>query len=279
MILPRLLALAEVAWTPLANKNFIDFSEVRLPSHLAWFDKNNYFYRVPSTIGAKDTIIFGNQLRVDLKSSVKGAKIYYTIDGYPPRETDYEYTAPITYNVPIDQYRELQTMVMTPTGKRSTITKTVVYNKTPLPPVVYQGSAVGLRYQLIPGEFNNTAELKVSENGDSLITKNFNTLNFRKVIPAFGVIYNGFIRIDTDGVYGFSTVSDDGSVLMIDDIPVVDNDGKHPVYEKAGSVPLQKGYHHFTLKYFNIGSTGNLRVFMTIPGKPTGELAPDILFN
>src|SRR6201996_4027687 len=66
MLLPRMLALSEIAWTPLTNKNFTDFSEVRLPSHLAWFDKNDFFFRVPPTIGAKDTIIFGTQLRVDL---------------------------------------------------------------------------------------------------------------------------------------------------------------------------------------------------------------------
>jgi hexosaminidase len=279
MLLPRLLSLSEIAWTQLANKNFTDFSETRLPAHLAWLDKNNFDYRVPATIGVKDTIIFGTQLKVDLKSSVKGAKIYYTIDGYSPRETDMEYTNPVTYPVPLDQYRELQTIVITPTGKRSTVTKTDVYNKTPLPPVVYQGTATGLRYQLFTGEFKNTNQLNTATCVDTSITKTFNTLSFRRATPAFGIIYNGFIRIDDDGVYGFSTQSDDGSVLLIDDQPVVDNDGKHPVYEKGGSVPLQKGYHRFTLKYFNIGITGNLRVFMTIPGKPKGELSPDSLYN
>ncbi|MDB5030403.1 beta-N-acetylhexosaminidase, partial [Mucilaginibacter sp.] len=35
MLLPRMLSLAEIAWTQLANKNFTDFSETRLPAHLA----------------------------------------------------------------------------------------------------------------------------------------------------------------------------------------------------------------------------------------------------
>jgi hexosaminidase len=279
MVLPRLFALSEIAWTPLANKNYKDFSETRLPNHLAWLDKNKFFYRVPQAIGAKDTIYFGSELKVDLKPSVKGAKIYYTIDGYTPRETDLEFSLPITYNVPIDQYRELQTMVVTPTGKRSVVTKTVVYNKAPLPAVSYTANNPGLRYQLFPGEFNTVTDLKLSAQGaDSLIIKNFNVTPFKKM-PAFGVIYSGFIRIDTDGVYGFSTTSDDGSMILIDDVPVVDNDGKHPLYGKSGSIALQKGFHRFTLKYFNTGITGSLRVYFTIPGKPTGELAPDILFN
>jgi hexosaminidase len=280
MLLPRMLALSEVAWTQLDKKNYTDFSDIRLPGHLAWLDKNNFDYRVPPAIGGQDTIEFGAQLRVDLKPSVTGAKVYYTIDGYTPRETDLEFNLPIFYNVPPDQYRELQTIVITPSGKQSVVTKTTMYNKALLPPVTYQGTATGLRYQVFPGEFNSTADFKLFANTtDTLIAKNFSVVPFRKAMPAFGVIYYGFIRIYTDGVYGFSTLSDDGSVLLIDDQPVVDNDGKHPIYSKGGAVALQKGYHRFTLKYFNIGSVGSLRVFMTLPGKPTGELSPDTLYN
>lgn len=279
MLLPRMLALSEIAWTPLANKNYIDFTETRLPGHLAWLDKNGFYYRVPPAIGGKDTIIFANQLKVDLKPSVTGAKVYFTIDGYTPRETDQEFTVPMTYNVPPDQYRELQTIVITPTGKRSVVTKTVVYNKTMLPAVNYKGTATGLRYQVLPGEFNSTDDLKPTADADSMVIKSFNTNLLKRNMPAFGVIYSGYILIDSDGMYGFSTVSDDGSVLLIDDQPVVDNDGKHPLYGKSGFVPLQKGYHRITVKYFNIGITGALRVYMTMPGKPSGELSPDNLYN
>ncbi|MDB5011521.1 MAG: family 20 glycosylhydrolase, partial [Mucilaginibacter sp.] len=280
MLLPRMLALSEIGWTQLQNKNYTDFKDVRLPQHLAWLDKNNFHYRVPPVIGVKDTIIFGTQLKVNLKSSVKDAKVYYTIDGYAPRETDIEYTNPVTYNVPPDQYRELQTIVITPTGKRSDITRMTVYNKAPLPPVSYQGTATGLKYQFFTGLFNNTSQLNTASALDSTaMAKSFNVASFRRNAPAFGVIYNGYIRIDVDGVYGFSTQSDDGSVLLIDDQPVVNNDGKHALFDKGGSVPLQKGFHRFTLKYFNVGSSGTLRVFMTIPGKPKGELSPDTLYN
>ena len=282
MILPRMLALSEIAWTPLANKNYTDFKDARLPQHLAWLDKNNFDYRVPAALGAKDTIIFGTELTVNLKSSVKGAKIYYTLDGYSPRETDIEYNGPITYPVPQDQSREMQAIVITPTGKRSDVIHTVVYNRSPLAPVTTFGTTAGLKYQLFTGTFNSTNQLNAALPADTaaLPAKSINVNSFRsKAGTSFGVVYNGFIRIDEDGVYGFSTQSDDGSVILIDDQVVVDNDGKHALFDKGGSVPLQKGFHKFTLKYFNVGSAGNLHVFMTIPGKPKGELPPDILYN
>ncbi|HVW12737.1 MAG TPA: family 20 glycosylhydrolase [Mucilaginibacter sp.] len=279
MYYPRVLALSEVAWSQLSKKNFKDFSEVRLPGQLALLDKNNYDYRVPYAIGAQDTIMFGSQLNVQLKPSVTGAKIYYTIDGYTPRETDLEYTAPITYNVPQDDYRELQTIEITPLGKRSHVSHTVVYNRSPLAPVAYQGNAQGLKYELFQGTFDNTEQFKNAAVVDSGVVKSFNTSVLKKNNPTFGVIYNGYIRIDTDGLYMFSTKSDDGSVLSIDDQPVVNNDGKHPLVEQGGAVALQKGYHKFTLKYFDVGQISALRVYMSMPGKPKGELSPDTLYN
>lgn len=279
MLLPRMLALSEIGWTPLANKNYQNFTEVRLPKHLARLDKNGFNYRVPEVIGAKDTIIFGNQLHVNLKAPVSTASVYYTIDGYNPRETDLEYTKPMTYNVPPDQFRELKTIAITPTGKRGDVVRTVVYNKQPFPPVAYSVTATGLKYQLLNGTFNSTTQLNTSSQLDTLIAKSFNVQPFRTGNKPFGIVYNGYIYIEADGVYGFSTLSDDGSVILIDDQIVVDNDGKHALFEKGGSVPLQKGFHKFTLKYFNVGITGSLKVFMTIPGKPKGELSPESMYN
>ena len=276
---PRALALSEVAWSQLGNKNFKDFSETRLPAQLAFLDKNNYDYRVPEAIGAMDTIVFGSQMTVNLKSSVAGAKVYYTIDGYTPRETDLEYHIPMTYNVPQDQYRELETIVITPSGKRGPVSHMLMYNKAPLAPVAYQGTTTGLKYELFQGTFDNTTQFAGAAVVDSGVVRNFNTSLLKKNNPAFGVIYSGYIRIDADGLYQFATKSDDGSVLTIDDQPVVNNDGKHPLLEQGGAVALQKGYHKFTLKYFDVGQISTLRVFMSMPGKPKGELSPDSLYN
>ena len=278
MLLPRLLAVSELNWTPLANKNFNDFANIRLPYHLAWLDKNNFDYRVPPAIGAKDTIVFGSQLNAQLKPSVVGATVFYTIDSYTPRETDLIYSTPLSYNVPQDQFRELETIVITPSGKRSVVTHTIMWNKSPLPPVNYNGTTSGLKYELYSGTFTSTADLDKSVAVDTGIVKSFNQAAIKKSSLAFGVIYNGFIRIDNNGVYGFTTQSDDGSVLLIDDVPVVNNDGKHGSLEQGGSVPLQKGFHRFTLKYYNVGTTASLHVYLTIPGKPKGELSPDELY-
>ena len=279
MLLPRLMALSEVAWSPLANKNFKDFSETRLPGHLAWLDKNGFNYRVPTAIGAKDTVMIGSEVTATLKPSVDGAKVYYTIDGYSPRETDLIYNIPLSFPVPQDQYRELQTIVITPSGKRSVVTRTVVYNKAPLAAVNnYNASTSGVKYQLFSGTFAATNQLS-NMAADSGVVKTFSTADFRKNKGKYGVVYSGYINADADGNYGFSILSGNGAVLMIDDQPVVDNDGKHMVSEQDGAVPLLKGYHRFTLKYVDAGGPAALKVFINAPGKQKAELTADTLYN
>jgi hexosaminidase len=185
----------------------------------------------------------------------------------------------MTYNVPPDQYRELKTIVITASGKRSQVTDAIMYNKSPFHAVTYQGKASGLKYQLFPGEFTSVSQLKDAAVLDTGVVMSFNTTPFKKNMHGFGIIYTGFIRIDSDGNYGFSTSSANGSSLLIDDLPVVDNDGKHGVFDQGGTVPLLKGFHKITIKYFDAGTAGSLKVFMTIPGKPKGELSPDMLYN
>jgi hexosaminidase len=129
MVLPRMLALAEIAWSPKEHKNFTDFQENRLPWHLAIIDEGYMDYRVPEVLGLKDTVLTnGPYFEFVLKSPVKGAKIYYTIDGYSPRETDLVYTHPIRLIVPRGKQLILQAIVITPTGKISFVTKTVCQN-------------------------------------------------------------------------------------------------------------------------------------------------------
>ena len=279
LLLPRMLAMAEVGWTQLANKNYDDFADIRLPRHLAMFDKAGLEYYVPGAIGTKDTIMFGDHLNVNLKPSVTGAKVYYTIDGTTPDKISIEYTTPITYNIPVDQYRELKAIVITPSGNRSQVTRAIAYNNAPLKAVVYNGSGMGLKYKLFKGNFNNIAELDNAVVIDSGIVQDLDVSVFKQKSPQFGVIYTGFFRVSADGDYGFSTLSANGSVLMIDDQIVVDNDGKHRLYEQGGVVPLQKGFHKLTLKYFNTAGKGSLKVFETAPGTGKAEISVASLNN
>ncbi|HCN82051.1 MAG TPA: beta-N-acetylhexosaminidase, partial [Sphingobacteriaceae bacterium] len=136
-ILPRLFALSEVAWSKVENKDYKDFTEVRLAKHLARLDAMNYNYRVPPALDAIDTMVIGAQFTYAPKSIVPGAKIYYTLNGRNPLDTDWEYITPLTFTIPPNERRELKTMVVTPSGRRSIPTRVLMYNRSPLPATDY----------------------------------------------------------------------------------------------------------------------------------------------
>jgi hexosaminidase len=117
---------------------------------------------------------------------------------------------------------------------------------------------------------------------DTGIAKSFQTANsaFKKAFGKYGVVYTGYLKADVDGNYGFSTQSYNGSVLYIDDLPLVDNDGRKGNNETNAVVPLLKGFHKITVKYVDAYTSNSmLRVYMTIPGKPKGEVSPEMLYN
>ncbi len=131
MIYPKILSLAEIAWTPVAKKDFKNFTEERVPLHLAKLDKTGTNYWVPTAIGQPDKPQTGENFTIDLKAPITGAKIFYTLDNYRPSENATEYTSPIKVNVPQGQKKILKTIVIAPSGRRSVVLETVLNNGAP----------------------------------------------------------------------------------------------------------------------------------------------------
>ncbi|WP_257666098.1 beta-N-acetylhexosaminidase [Parapedobacter tibetensis] len=133
MVLPRLYALSEIAWTDPSRKNWTDFSEARVPQHLAKLDQTETVYRVPEVLGLKDTVIYASEYTFRaLKPSVAGGKIYYTIDNYNPTDTDLEYQDAVKIVVPEGKERVFKAVVIAPSGRQSNYVRAVIVNsKTP----------------------------------------------------------------------------------------------------------------------------------------------------
>ncbi|KQR71243.1 beta-N-acetylhexosaminidase [Pedobacter sp. Leaf176] len=128
---PRLLALAEIAWSPVERKDLKNFSEERLPNHLARLDKMNINLWVPTPIGQSDKPLTGGDFTIDLKVPIAGGKIYYSLDGSRPSENAFLYSGPVKVTVPQGEKRLLRTIVIAPSGRRSVTTETVMNNGAP----------------------------------------------------------------------------------------------------------------------------------------------------
>jgi hexosaminidase len=111
-----------------------------------------------------------------------------------------------------------------------------------------------------------------------LVGGSFETQKFNSKSKLFGLVLEGYVNIDQDGLYTFTTSSDDGSTLIIDDRLVVDNDGRHSTFDKTGLISLLKGFHKIQIRYFQIDD-GELKIYISGPNRAKTELQPSALFN
>jgi hexosaminidase len=94
MVLPRMLALAEVVWSPKENKSWNSFSE-RLRTHTTSFEQKGWNYskgnfRADIKPQSKD-----GKLSVILSTEAYNAEVYFTTDGSDPNLLSKKYIEPV----------------------------------------------------------------------------------------------------------------------------------------------------------------------------------------
>lgn len=97
MVLPRMLALAEVVWTPAEKKDWNSFN-LRLQNQFRAFEqKGLHFCPGNFTVHIKPTSTNG-KLTVELTTEILNANIHYTLDGSDPTKDSPIYHTPIIIN-------------------------------------------------------------------------------------------------------------------------------------------------------------------------------------
>jgi len=113
---PRLAALAEVAWTPQSEREFIDFHNRLGTKHLQRLDVLNVKYRVPQpkAVLRRDTIT--------IHTPWEGAEVRYSTDASEPTKTSERYNGTPFY---IKDYQNLRMKLYTKNGNESRAVKDV----------------------------------------------------------------------------------------------------------------------------------------------------------
>ena len=206
---------------------------------------------------------------------VAGVKaVRYTMDGSEPGPESGLYTKPFSINTTsIIKAKAYQAGAL-PSATIVEKVKTYGWKKA-VETVVRPG--IGYRYYQPDKNINMTNAFT----GDFLeegIAEAISVANKRRA-DKFAFEFSGYIKIANDGIYTFSTQSDDGSKLFIDDEEVVDNDGDHGTVEKSGKAALKKGMHKMRLIYFDSGGGNELKVFIQPEGGKKEELTAALLFH
>lgn len=254
---PRLLAIAESAWTEPENKDYASFSS-RLPLHLKKLDEAGWKYRMSDVTGIYDrNVIVGPS---DIKLSVpEGAELFYTLDGCVPDTSSLRYDGVITLTEScVLKYRCYNGRLVADELNEALFVLTDYLPAIEGLPAMSPGLLV--RWYDFKGD--TCSDIDSAPLKDNYILHDIAIPE--DVSGDIGLVFNGYFQVHRDGVYAFYTYSDDGSTLSIDDYLVVDNDGLHSRVEKTGSVALRRGWHKFTLRYFD-SNGGILKAGMTDP--------------
>lgn len=128
----------------------------------------------------------------------------------------------------------------------------------------------GLVYNLYDGQWNSLPNFSALVPADTGVTSTFEVDGTDRD-ELYAMTFEGDLEITTAGDYIFTTGSDDGSKLYIDDLLVVDNDGTHALTE-VDSVPvsLTTGYHKIRVEFFE--RSGQQKLFVYYNGPDSGNL-------
>jgi alpha-L-fucosidase len=88
----------------------------------------------------------------------------------------------------------------------------------------------------------------------------------------FVLRFEGFIKIEKEGMYEFHLTSDDGSKMWLNNQQLINNDGEHGMEEKSGKALLRKGLHNIRILYFDSGGGNGLKLEYTPPEGKRSEI-------
>jgi len=198
---------------------------------------------IPYTTGNLD--LFIDTISVDLNTVTKEAEIYYTLDGKEPTQESMRYTVPIKLSTTSTIKARAYKNGFAPSRIFSIqATKAVFMNL-----VFAQAKENGTNFRYYEGYFSSVDQIEKTPVLEKGILSEPSILGAKQA-DHFAFVFTGIIFVPEDGIYEFMTMSDDGSVLFIDNMKIVDNDGSHAAISATGRIALKKGHHAYKLLYF-----------------------------
>jgi len=273
MVFPRMLAMAEVTWSPASARDWERFIE-RLPSALAALDRLGVNYRVPNVLGLeRDRLTLADTAVITLRSPLPDGEIRYTLDGTAPTATSVLYTGPLTLTV--DTTGTAVTGAVFLASGASSPPRQARVSRTTLRPasrVPSGGLTTGLRLAYYAGSFPSARAVATTAPTRVATAEAVGLPGFQRP-ETYGLLFTGYLSVSRSGLYTITLSSDDGSVLEIGERVVVDNDGWHSEAERSGMVALAAGIHPLTIRYVQGSGGAVLSATIAFEGEPPVPLA------
>lgn len=261
MMLPRMLALAERVWSPQEVRDFRDF-QARLKPQYRMLDRLDVHYRIPNPIGFDPIATLADEAVVELEAAHEGGCLQYTLDGNDPSDDAYCHPT-VSQRIPLMEgaIATMKVVSVTSTGRRSDVRKLEVKHLLMMPGTPRSSQSPGLERKLYMTSINRCSVLdQTAEHTLSIVDRPSLPVD---IDGRYAQVLTGFLEIPFDGVYTLSLTSDDGSLLWVDGIVEIENDGYHSAATKSTKLALEYGLHPIRICHFEGGGGAVLRLDVT----------------
>ena len=175
---------------------------------------------------------------VALSCAVPGAEIRFTLDGSEPTSESPRYERPLR----IAASGKVRARAYA-AGKETVFPQEATFRRWSAselrPPITFiRQPPGGLRYAYYEGGWQSLKDLPNAKAKTRGSCADFD-LSVRERDEHFALRFDGFVEVPRDGIYTFSTKSDDGSRLFFGADRIVENDGLHGMLEASGEVGLR----------------------------------------
>ncbi len=268
MIFPRLLGMAERLWSPASDRD-ADAFLARADAFLGRLDAMGRACNMPLPQPSEAAMVLSGGGSLSFAPSpTPGALVRYAVDGSDPTVDSPAFDAAIA----LTGSGTVVAATFAPSGRRSDFVR-VPY--VTVAPRGIDGLVSGLELRHATGTWSAVPDLHLE--------------GFQPVARVDGSAYaggdnyalewTGYVRIPVAGRYTFSLGSDDGSVLWIAGMKVVDNDGVHAYWDRTGTLSLDAGVYAFKLGFFEVGEADRVSLEVQAPGAVRGPVPAEWWFR
>jgi len=217
--------------------------------------------------------IFTLDYVAEFSNNRPGGKIFYTIDGSEPDLNSTQYSKPFK----LTETTTIRTFTKWDDGQ-SRVISYLVEKKDVIPAMDVSRVKQGLRASIYNGNFTVLPDFTILNPVQTKTVQNV-LHSIAGKDSFFGIVFEGYIKIPEDGVYGLFIASDDGSKLILDETEIIINDGIHGMREEGKYYPLGKGYHKLRIEYFQNERGIGLEFLVEPPGQQKTMVPAKWLFN
>ncbi len=246
MIVPRIIALSEIAWAePDAKPKFDEFYRQLVPQFKR-MDVMGVNYRIPDLQGFYKVNAFVDETTVNLICPLPGTGIRYTTDGSMPTAQSSLYDGSLKIKETTDFAFRTFRKDGSPSGMVRTKYVKASYAEAAMAPDSLQR---GLKVVWHDFRGKLCSDIEVAPVKGTYVVESVSIPE--EVKGNIGLILTGYLEVPADGIYTFALLSDDGSTLKLDGELLGDNDGEHSPVEIIVQKALKAGLHPIEVRYFD----------------------------